>query len=128
MPGLVSPASSEQGDGDPGCDERAGHRTDEIGRASTVASGRAHRDRIVGAPADHVLVELPTPLGPVCYALEIQAVLRALNTRLPTGCQRAAVMPEGPRTYCRTMGCGASATNPMISDGVAFSALATMSK
>jgi adenylate cyclase len=88
-------------------DEAATIRTLTDYREQIALRVRQHRGRVVDAPGDNVLAEFPTALDAVRCAVEIQAVLRALNTSLPAerrmdfriGVHMGDVAAEGERIY-----------------------------
>jgi adenylate cyclase len=88
-------------------DETATIRTLTAYRKEIQALVAAHGGRIVDAPGDNVLAELPTALGAVQAALEIQRVLASHNAGLPEkrrmefriGVHMGDVAVEDDRTY-----------------------------
>jgi adenylate cyclase len=88
-------------------DEGATIRTLTDYREAIAMLVRQHRGRVVDAPGDNVLAEFPTALDAVQSAVEIQRVLRARNTDLPSerrmefrmGIHLGDVRVEGERIY-----------------------------
>jgi adenylate cyclase len=88
-------------------DEAATIRTISDYREAIAMRVRKHRGRVVDAPGDNVLAEFPTALEAVRCALEVQGVLRALNSSLPAerrmdfriGIHMGDVATEGERIY-----------------------------
>ncbi len=65
-------------------DEAATIRTLSDYREEIAMRVRQHRGRVVDAPGDNVLAEFPAALDAVQSAVEIQRVLRARNTDVPS--------------------------------------------
>jgi adenylate cyclase len=88
-------------------DEAATIRTLSDYREEIAMRVRQHRGRVVDAPGDNVLAEFPTALDAVRAAVEIQGVLRALNTSLPAerrmdfriGVHMGDIATDGDKVY-----------------------------
>ena len=88
-------------------DEGATIRTLTDYREAIAMLVRQHRGRVVDAPGDNVLAEFPTAFDAVQSAIEIQRVLRARNTDIPSerrmefrmGIHLGDVRVEGERIY-----------------------------